>query len=194
MFSLFKKQPKYPSYQDDPVGFLLWYADGDIRSTREAMPAHYANRNYEYVTRNSDCALREILTKHALQLRSNKNLNAAQEELKAAPEFLDHIEDAIAKADARGLILPPNKAGNHDSNFIYVSNLLYAFPTIFLMQDWARAGRLAKALKHPVLRENISYEKDKDGGVHCHIIKMFAALILDDQDEFKLQQQRFAKG
>lgn len=74
-----------------------------------------------------------------LQLRNNKNLDLVMQKLQAANEFLDNIEGAIAKAYAKGLVLPPGIEGKNYSNYIYVSNLLYAFLTVFLIKDWERA-------------------------------------------------------
>lgn len=191
MFSWFKKKPSSEMLKHDPIEFHMANSRRRIDGKRVAIPRNYAENNYEYVARNSGGALHEILIKHALQLRGNRGVEFAMQELEAAPEFLDYIEDAIVKADANGLILPPDKEGKHESNFIYVSNLFYAYPMIFLIQDWTRADRLAKTLKLPVMRESIEHEEDSDGGPYCHLTKMFAALTLNDQSEFKHQQKRY---
>lgn len=189
MFSIFKKKPKYPSYQEDPVGFLLFDADTNINITREALPNNYNNQDYEYVAWNSDGAIRELLTKHAIEYRVLDNLEQALETLKAANEFLDHIELAVEKADAMGAVLESNEPGK--TNFIYASNFTYAFIAVCLLQDWGRAQRLANAMMLPVVYGDVAHTSS--GSAHA-IPEMFAALILDDKTLFKKYQKKFQDG
>jgi hypothetical protein len=194
MFNFFKKTPQLPTLKNSPIEFYLANCERDIASCRRAIPKNYTEDNFKYITWNSNDALRRILTRHALQLRAKHASDLAMSELSSATEFLDHIENAIAKADAKGLILPADKEGKHESNYIEVYSLFYAFTATFLMQDWSRAGRLAESLKLPVLRENIEHEEDGDGGPYCHITKMFSAVFLNDQAEFEYQKQRYQQA
>lgn len=194
MFSFFKKKPYEPDPKTQPVERLLWATAKSLTTTRQSITKNYAADNFKYVAWNSNDALRRILTRYALQLRSKQAPELAILELKSAIEFLDHIEDAIAKAETKGLVLPPDKEGKHESNYIEVYSLFYAFTSIFLMQEWSRAERLAKISKLPVLRESIEHEEDGDGGPYCHLTKMFAAVVLNDQAEFKHQQKRYQQA
>lgn len=192
MFSFFKKKPQYPSYEQDPVGFLLWRADEDLKITRDALPLNYAKQNYDSIARNSDSALREILTKHALQLRALGNPTQAMVELQVAHEFLDHTENAISKASDKGLILPPDLEGVHEMNFIHSQNLTFAFVATFLLKDWSRAERLAQAMLLPIIQEEGT--EGESGSVHDVIPKMLATVMRDDIPTFTHLEKRFQKG
>jgi hypothetical protein len=192
MFSFFKKKPQYPSYQQDPVGFLLWRADEDLRITREVMPQNYAKQKYDLIVGNSDSAIREILTKHALQLRALNNPPEAIIELQMAHEFLDHIECAITKANDKGLILPPDLEGVHEMNFIHSQNLTFAFVATFLLKDWQRAESLAQAMLLPIIQEEGT--EGESGSLHDVIPKMFAAVVRGDKPAFEHLEKRFQKG
>lgn len=196
VFSFFKKKSQYPSLKDDPVGYYLAIWTDDIASCRRAIPKNYEQESYEYVARNSDSAIRRIIIQHALLLRCRKDTDAATSELTAANEFLDHIENATAKAEAKGLILPPNKEGVHETCFIHLSNLLFAFIVLLLSKDWPRAERFANLLDSSIMQDASTGNKDSVfGDSHFDlIVMMFAAVILDNPDEFKALQKRYHHG
>ena len=118
----------------DPVGFHLANSQRRIEGKRVAIPKNYAESDYEYVAWNSGDALHQILIKHALQLRGKRGVEVAMKELDAAPGFLDYLEDAIAKADAKGFILPLDKEGKHESNFIWTI-AVFDFAQVFTSQS-----------------------------------------------------------
>jgi hypothetical protein len=178
----FKKKLTIPSFQENPVDFLLWQADKDIESCRTAIPDNYEKNNFEYVVWNSSSALENLLAKHALQLRNKRDVELAQAALSGAKIFLDYIEDAIAKCNTLGLT---------ERNFIHVGNLTNAFLATFLANDWSRAERLANAAHLPVVQEEGT--EGESGGVHDEIPKMLAALILDNQNDFRNIQARYTK-
>lgn len=191
MFSWFKKESPPAMLKKDPIGFHLGNWEEVIESCRVAIPKNYANKNYEYVARNSNDALNKILIKHALQLRGKRGMDLAMHELDAAPEFLDYIEDAIAKADAVGYIAEKDEKRGIKPNFILVSNFLFAFPAMFLTRDWARAERIAKAADLPVIQEE--GREGESGGEYDQLTKMMIALVLEDHAAFNHQQQRYTR-
>lgn len=192
-FSFFRKLEPKISLKTDPIGFFLLNESQDIESCREAIPENYVNGNYDYVAMNSNSAIKSIIIRHALLLRSKKDYPAAEKELEFASEFLDYIVDAIAKADAKGLVIPPNQEGVHESNFIFVSNLLYAFLVTLLSKEWQKAKHLAGLIKLPViLGADGGHEDSVDGDSYDDLItQMFAATILDDKNEFTELQKRY---
>jgi hypothetical protein len=168
--------------QDQRVERLLWVAANSIEITKTVLPTNYAKSDFEYVTRNSNSAIRDHLERLALYHRARNDKAAARAELRATREFLDHIEDAIAKCNAIGLT---------EENFIHVTNLTYAFLACFLVNDWQRAQRLAQAARLPVMQEEGT--EGESGGPHDEIAKMLVATVLSDRAAFRHQQSRFAR-
>src|SRR5262249_17475571 len=146
------------------------------------LPTNYAKSDFEYVARNSNSAIRDHLERLALLHRGRNDKAAARAEFDATREFLDHIEDAIAKCNAIGLT---------DTNFIHVTNLTPAFPACSPANAWQRARRLAQAARLPVMQEEGT--EGESGGPHDQIAKMLVATILCDRAAFRHQQSRFAR-
>lgn len=178
----FKKKSQTPIYKDDPIGFKLSYADSGIEIIKSTLPVNYAEKNFEYVVRNSSDAIESLIGKHALYVRSKKDWDLGRKALKDITPFLDHIENAIRQANAIGFT---------DTNFIHVKNLTFPFLALFLTEDWERAVRLAEACYLPVMKEEGL--EGENNNPHDEIIKMIIALTLDDQKAFAHAQARYAK-
>ena len=181
-----QKTPKSQRWEnltrDQRVERLLWVAAQNIEICKKAIPANYARGSFEYVTWNSESAIRGHPERLALLHRGRNDKAAARAELSATREFLDHIEDAIAKCNAIGLT---------DTNFIHVTWLRPAFLACFLANDWQRAQRLAHAARLPVMQEEGL--EGESGGFDEEIAKMLVATVLSDRAAFRHQQRRFAR-
>jgi hypothetical protein len=181
-----QKPPKSSRWENLTLGErverLLWVAANGIEIIKKVLPDNYAKSNFEYVTRNSDSAIEHHLERLALLHRARNDKTAARAELSATCEFLDHIEDAIAKCNAIGLT---------EGNFIHVMNLTHALLACFLANDWQRAQRLAHAARLPVIQEQ--GHEGESGGFDDEIVKMLVATVLSDRDTFRHLQSRFAR-
>jgi hypothetical protein len=164
----------------DPIETRLAVASATIERSRVAIQQNYARRNFEYVTRNSDAALRGHLERVALLHRVKKDLTAAKAELATAAPFLDTIEDAIAKCAAQGV---------SDTNFIHVINFTHAFVLMFVAGDWNRAERLALAAGAAVIIEEGG--EAESGGIASQIPRLIIATVLDDRAGFERVAARF---
>jgi len=181
-----QKTPKSQRWEnltrDERVERLLWVAAQNIEICKKVLPDNDAKSNFEYVVRNSESAIEGHLERLALHHRARNDKAAARAELGATREFLDHIENAIAKCNAIGLT---------ETNFVHVSFLTHAFLACLLANDWERALRLAQAARLPVIQEE--GHEGESGGVHDEIPKMLVATILSDRDGFRHLQSRFAR-
>ena len=181
-----QKTPKSQRWEnltpDERVERLLWAAANSIEIIKKVLPGNYAKGMFDYVARNSDSAIRSHLERLALLHRARNDKAAARAELRATHEFLDHIEDAIAKCNAIGLT---------DENVIHVMNLTHGFLACFLANDWQRAQRLAQAARLPVMQEEGT--EGESGGPYDEIAKMLVATVLSDRDAFRHLQSRFAR-
>ena len=77
--------------RDQRVDRLLGVAAWNIEICKKAIPANYARGSFEYVTHNSESAIRGHLERLALLHRGRNDKAAARAELDATREFLDHI-------------------------------------------------------------------------------------------------------
>lgn len=181
-----KKAPESSTWEnltrEQRVERLLWVAASEIEICKKVLPDNYAKNDFEYVTRNSEAAIRGHLERLALHHRARNDKAAARAELSATREFLDHVEDAAAKCNAIGLT---------DTNFIHVMNLTHALLACLLANDWQRALRLAQAARLPVIQEE--GHEGESGGLHDEIPKMLVATVLSDRDAFRHLQSRFAR-
>ena len=178
----FKKKPKTPTYQDDPINFLLWRRDSDIEMSKDALPLNYGKKDYEYVVRNSGSAIESLVIKCALYSRAVKDDTLAVDALRNIKPFVAHIEDAIAQA---------NEIGFTETNFVHVKNLVFPLLALLLSDDTECAERLAKASQLPVMQEEGL--EGENTNPHDEIAKMLVAVVLDDQKAFLHAQSRYAK-
>jgi hypothetical protein len=174
----FKKKLTAPK---DPIERSLWAAEDSIRMLDTLPQEHLSNEKYEYVVRNCGSAIGYIITRIALLQRAKHDTIQARSELTRIIPFLDHIDDAIEKAQVKGL---------SDSNFVYVSNLDYPFVGTLLAGDWVRAERLARSSFLKVVIDSADHGACPDD----EIPRMLAAAILDDAKKFSHHRKRYDEG
>jgi hypothetical protein len=165
----------------DLVDRLLWSAQSWVDSAGAAIPNNLAADNLEYVVRNSGCAIEYLIQRVALFQRAKHDTAQARIELARIPAFLDHIDEAIIKAQKKGL---------SDDNFVYVSNLGYPYVGALLSGDWGRAERLARSSLLKVVIDSA----DHGASPHDEMPRMLAAVFLDDARQFAHHCKRYAEG
>lgn len=178
----FKKKSKNPTYQDNPINFLLWRRDCEIEGVKDALPLNFAEKNFEYVAWNSGNAIESLLIKCALYSRTVKNNTLAIDALRSIKPFITYIEDAIARA---------NEIGFTETNFVHVKNLVFPLLALLLSDDIDCAERLAKVSRLPVMQEEGL--KGENTNPHDEIAKMLVAVVLDDKKAFLHAQSRYVK-
>ncbi len=182
MFKFFRKNqaPAAPSYQRDPVGFLLFNADQNLAVCRAAIPPNREKRHWVLLTGNADTAFRSVLEKTALLCRAKGDAAAAKAQLVAGAEFVPALVDASAGALA--------ELARGDS--IHGLDFTHAFVWAMLAGDSEAEQRLVSAARAPSVREEGGGVDT--GGPHDVVAKLALAVLSDDAAALDLLGRRYA--
>lgn len=176
-----RKKPVHstPSYQRDPVEFLLFDADQRLVVCRTAIPQNQQRQQWALVARNADTAFRSVLEKVALLARAKGDVLSAREQLRAGAEFAAAFSKAAEFLEA-------TKAADC---YVHIHDFTHAFLWAMLSCEWGVASRLVAASGSRTAREEGG--GTDTGGVHDVIARMVSATVADDAKSLHVLVQRY---
>lgn len=178
----FKKKASTPSFQTDPVGFLIWDADNQIQAIRTNIPLSIKEGAFDRAAFSCDSGLRCSLEIIALAARRAGEARQRPPDAAAAVGFLNLLERTVLEATA----------GKSDRRAaIHCTNFTHAMLAALLIGDFPRAQRLAALVISPFVVEEGG--EAESGNVHDVIAKMLAAAVADDASFFAAQKTRFGE-